>query len=197
MLNKANFQEPDSKHRGVDLWMLNDKLEDAELERQIDEMHEKGCGAFIARTFFGLKSDYPGEDFMHKMGVIIAKAKEKGLKVFLQAGYMPGAVIGLPDEYTCNVIELVRDGDDCPANSVYIAENNGIRYYARPMKYYLDLLNPDAVSYYMEIAYEKIWARFSDEFGKTIPSVWVDEPHFDPTDEDIPLLDKPMQIRFI
>ena len=84
--------------------MLNDKLEDAELETT-DEMHEKD--ELYRQDIFWSEVRLPGEDFMHKMDVIIGKAKEKGLKVFLQAGHMP-AVIGLPDEYTCNVIELVR-----------------------------------------------------------------------------------------
>ena len=44
--------------------------------------------------------------------------------------------------------------------------------------YFLDLLNPDAVRYYMKISYTDVWERFADEFGKTIVSVWVDEPHF-------------------
>ena len=46
--------------------------------------------------------------------------------------------------------------------------------------YFLDLLIPDAVRYYMKISYTDVWERFADEFGKTIVSVWVDEPHFNP-----------------
>ena len=52
---------------GTTFWMLNDKLEDEDIKLQIKEMHSKGIYAFIARTYIGLKSDYPGEEFMGKM----------------------------------------------------------------------------------------------------------------------------------
>ena len=57
MIDKSQFSMPDLEYRGTDLWMLNDKLEDAELKRQIKEMKDKGCGSFIARNIPGLKSD--------------------------------------------------------------------------------------------------------------------------------------------
>ena len=103
-----DFMNVDMKYRGTDLWMLNDKLEEKELERQIEEMSKKGCGSFITRTFRGLKSDYPGEEFMGKMRVIINKAKETGMKIFLQAGYMPGGIPDLPEEYTHTVIKVAE-----------------------------------------------------------------------------------------
>ena len=175
-----DFINVETKYRGTDLWMLNDKLCEEELERQIEEMQEKGVGSFIARTFRGLKSDYPGEDFMSKMSVIINKAKETGLKVFIQAGYMPGGITNLPKEYTHMVIKASNNPGEVPLPSNIISKNNDTIYYAKHIDYFLDLLNPEAMKYYMKISYTDTWERFSDEFGKTITSVWVDEPHFNP-----------------
>ena len=45
---------------------------------------------------------------------------------------------------------------------------------------FLDMLNPEAMRFYMKQSYEDMWKEFRDEFGKTIISVWVDEPHFKP-----------------
>jgi hypothetical protein len=175
-----DFMNVDMKYRGTDLWMLNDKLEEKELERQIEEMSKKGCGSFITRTFRGLKSDYPGEEFMGKMRVIINKAKETGMKIFLQAGYMPGGIPDLPEEYTHTVIKVAEaNAEGIPTHDI-IAEKGGKIYYTDRVMYFLDLLNPDAVRYYMKISYTDVWERFADEFGKTIVSVWVDEPHFNP-----------------
>ena len=82
-MTSKEFNNVETKYRGTDLWMLND-TDGAELERQIEEMKEKDA-VFITRTFRGLKSDHP-EKIMGKMQIIINKAKETGLKVFLQAG---------------------------------------------------------------------------------------------------------------
>ena len=98
------FSNPPMIYRGTELWMLNDRLDDAELRRQVKEMAEKGFYSFIARTYLGLKSDYPGPGFMGKMRTIIDAAREYGMKVFLQAGYMPAAVVGLPAEFSMKKI---------------------------------------------------------------------------------------------
>jgi len=46
--------------------------------------------------------------------------------------------------------------------------------------YYTDVLNPDAVQHYINLTHERYYARFSDKFGTTIRSIFVDEtqPHW-------------------
>ncbi len=84
---------------GTTFWMLNDQLEDEDIVYQINEMHNKGIYAFIARTYLGLKSDYPGENFMSKMKLIVETAEKCGIKVLLQARYMPEAIPDLDPNY--------------------------------------------------------------------------------------------------
>ena len=93
---KTKFQNPPRVYGGLDLWMINDALEDDVLREQVREFYDKGCYSVIARTYNGLKSDYPGESFMGKIAVILDEAKKVGLKIALQAGYMPAAFPALP-----------------------------------------------------------------------------------------------------
>ena len=69
--------------------MLNDALSDDEIDFQLSEMKNQGIASFIARTYIGLKSDYPGPGFTEHMRTIVEGARKYGLKVFIQAGYMP------------------------------------------------------------------------------------------------------------
>ncbi|HHV97584.1 MAG TPA: hypothetical protein GXX37_14175 [Clostridiaceae bacterium] len=184
MFSLEDFKHPASIHRGTELWMLNDQLEDDELKRQISEMKKQGFYSFIARTYVGLSSDYPGKDFMHKMRVIVDTAREYDMKVFLQAGYMPGGVLGLPDQYTHTAVRKVRSNEiekeKLLKEVLYKSEDTA--YIVVKKIYFLDMLNPDAMKYYMKTSYEDMWSDFKDDFGKTIVSVWVDEPHFSPPD---------------
>lgn len=41
---------------------------------------------------------------------------------------------------------------------------------------YADLMNPDAVDKFIEVTHEAYKKSFGDEFGKTIPSIFTDEP---------------------
>ena len=174
-----NFKYPLQKYRGCDLWMLNDELDDKELEFQIEEMKDKGFGCVIARTYNGLKSDYPGEDFMHKMDVIIDKAKEVGLEIVLQAAYMPKACIGLSKEETLGVIECKKEGEELLLGDELISSYNGINYVFRLVEGSLNMFGKDAVKRYIKRSYQDAWMKYSHEFGKTIRSIWVDEPRYD------------------
>lgn len=176
MIDQA-FKEPPKIYRGTELWMLNDRLEDSELHRQIKEMSEKGFYSFIARTYIGLKSDYPGPEFMKRMKTIIEAAKKYDMKVFLQAGYMPEAVLGLPGEYSLKNIQTCRETDQNQSGDL-VCCHDGINYRIISSQTILDMLNPEAVRFYMKQSYEDMWQQFSDEFGKTIISVWVDEPSY-------------------
>ena len=99
MMAQSIFQNPPDSCRGTDFWMLNDRLDDNELVRQLEEMHAQGVASVIARTYIGLKSYYPGPDWMQKMHVVVDAAKRLGMTIFMQAGYMPEAVLDLPPEY--------------------------------------------------------------------------------------------------
>ena len=174
-----NFKYPPLKFRGCDLWMLNDELDDKELEFQIQEMKDKGFGCVIARTYNGLKSDYPGKDFMHKMDVIMNKAKEVGLSLALQAAYMPKACIGLTDEETLGYIECKKEDDAVLNNEALLSSSDGIKYVFKISEGCLNMFSKKAVEKYIRLSYQDTWKKYSHEFGKTVRSIWVDEPQYD------------------
>ncbi|GHU73577.1 hypothetical protein AGMMS49992_12620 [Clostridia bacterium] len=169
------FQSPPNICRGTDFWMLNDRLDDAELIRQLHAMHSQGVASLIARTYIGLKSDYPGPDWMHKMHVVVDEARSLGMTLFMQAGYMPEAVMGLPVEYSLGDLRAFPTGQGV---GEVLDTYNGVDYCLTPSIRILDMLNPEAIDFYIKQSYEDMWKEFKDEFGKTIISMWVDEPSF-------------------
>ncbi|NIA21254.1 MAG: hypothetical protein GWP05_04630, partial [Anaerolineaceae bacterium] len=168
-------------YRGVTLWMLNDKLEQSEIVRQLDGFSEAGWGGLIGRTFNGLRTEYLSDEWMEIIQAIITRAGQLGMKVWLQAGYMPSAI---PDLDPADVgLGLAMRGKDEPGpeGEVVLAEDDRYAYCERSLGYVLDLLNGEAVTDYLDLAYRKPWySRFPGEFGRTIEAVWVDEPHFRP-----------------
>ena len=43
---------------------------------------------------------------------------------------------------------------------------------------YVDTLNPRAIRRFVELTYEAYFKAVGDEFGKSIPAIFTDEPHF-------------------
>lgn len=175
MMAQSIFQNPPDSCRGTDFWMLNDRLDDNELVRQLEEMHAQGVASVIARTYIGLKSDYPGPDWMQKMHVVVDAAKRLGMTIFMQAGYMPEAVLDLPPEY---VLKMVRAFPAGQGEGERLCTHSGLDYCLISSQNILDMLDPDASKFYVLQSYERMWAEFRSEFGKTITSVWVDEPSY-------------------
>jgi hypothetical protein len=177
MYESNHFANPPVKYKGTDFWMLNDALSDDEIDFQLSEMKAQGIASFIARTYIGLKSDYPGPGFKKHMRTIVECARKYGLKVFIQAGYMPEAVLDMPEEYAlCNIKPMpVAEAAD---NGEILAELDGIAYVAVNTKTFLDMMNKDAIVFYLKQSYEDMWAEFQPDFGGVIESIWVDEPSY-------------------
>ena len=172
---EQDFLTPPDSCRGTDFWMLNDELEEGELRRQLRSMRDQGVASVIARTYIGLRSDYPGKDWMKKMHVVVDEAKKLGMTVFMQAGYMPEAVLGLPEEFSLGEVRA------CPAGQGQgrvLDSFNGVDYCLTSSRTILDMLSPEACAFYVKQSYEEMWKEFKDEYGKTIVSMWVDEPSF-------------------
>ena len=177
MYESNHFANPPAKYKGTDFWMLNDALSDDEIDFQLSEMKAQGIASFIARTYIGLKSDYPGPGFKKHMRTIVECARKYGLKVFIQAGYMPEAVLDMPEEYALRNIKPMPMAEAAD-NGEILAELDGIAYVAVNTKTFLDMMNKDAIVFYLKQSYEDMWAEFQPDFGGVIESIWVDEPSY-------------------
>lgn len=184
------FKNPGTNYRGVTLWMLNDRLEKDEAIRQLKSFYDAGWGAVITRTFMGLRTMYLSEEWMLITEEIIRKAKELGMKVWLQeadknaAAYMPTGIPGMEEEFRNLVLIRKRKDEPVEEGERLLLIYNDYAYYEKKiippgdwkeLLCVLDLLNPETVAKYLEKAYKPL-LRFRDEFGKTVEAIWVDEP---------------------
>ncbi len=179
-MKKFAFEEPKSIYRGLDLWMVNGKLECDEVARQVREFKDKGLYSVIFRTYDGIISDYPGPDFKKALQTAIDTAKECGIKIMLQAGYMPAAVPNLPREYALRRIKVFKEGEDIEGRKI-LSWSNGFIFTKDVCPTALNMLDGKAAEYYITNFYEELWKDFSCEYGKTIEGLWVDEPRFENT----------------
>ena len=175
-MNYESFKNPAPLFYGTDFWMLNGELTDEGIEHHLKEMHDKGVHCFIARTYLGLRSDYPGPRFKKSLKKIIETAKALGMRLFLQAGYMPEAVPGLPSDHALRYIYPVKKGEENGRR--ILCEKNGFSFVEHNSETFLDMFDAVAMDHYLKVCYEDMWAEFSDEYGKTVLSVWVDEPSY-------------------
>lgn len=78
-----HFKEPQSKHRPISFWSLNDKLEKDELLRQIDTMKEAGWGGFFFHARGGLVTPYMEKEWLECLCATVEKAKKENMHAWL------------------------------------------------------------------------------------------------------------------
>ena len=145
----------------IDFWMLNGRLSKDEIVRQMKQLKAQNIRCFIARTYIGLESDYPGTEFKTMLRHIVETAAKLDMNLFLQAAYMPD---GIPTDR----------GFHC---GEYLTWNNG-QITVEKTPTHLDVFSPEAVRKYLDYAYGTVWQEFAPYFGNVIKSIWVDEPSY-------------------
>ncbi|CAH1191650.1 hypothetical protein PAECIP111891_00052 [Paenibacillus allorhizoplanae] len=191
---------PPNEYRTIPFWSWNDKLEIAELERQIEEMHKAGIGGFFMHARGGLQTPYMGEEWMDAIRACIVKGKELGMSPWLYdengwpSGFADGKVTAKgvafqqkkllcehapfqsPAQHTIAYYEQTETGYKLLGEED--TEKAQLRLYYEVNPYYLDALSEQAVGAFIEAAYDAYWERFGEEFGDVIQGFFTDEPQF-------------------
>lgn len=134
-MDKNGFKQPSVYNKPVPFWSWNDKIENDELVRRIDEMADKGWGGFFMHTRVGLVTEYLSEDWFEKINLCAKTAGEKNILAWLYdedkwpSGFAGGEVAE-NEEYRDRALVLLRknqieDNDTVFTDYTY----GGIKYY--------------------------------------------------------------------
>lgn len=240
------FENPTSEYRAAPFWAWNDKLEKAELLRQIEVFKKMGLGGFHMHVRCGLQTPYLGEEFMDLISSCVDKAESEKMLAYLYdedrwasgaaggyvtenplfrakhvdftsirdesvetrkafSGYVYTDYDGAPKDYVGTktgyergkkyllaVYDVTLDKDGYLKyykKTTPEAETIGKKWYAYvnidPSSGwfngygYIDALSKAACEKFVEVTYEAYLKKVGDKFGKTIPSIFTDEPHFE------------------
>lgn len=82
-LDEALFRQPTAEYRGTPFWSWNNRLDVAQLLRQIDCFRQMGFGGFHIHSRTGLDTEYLGEAFMAAVVACTEKAAAEGMLCWL------------------------------------------------------------------------------------------------------------------
>lgn len=82
-MNQAKFKNPPAKFRGAPFWGWNGKMEQAEIERQIEIFKEMGFGGCHIHPRTGLDTAYMGEEYLALVKACVEKGKAEGMYTYL------------------------------------------------------------------------------------------------------------------
>ncbi len=194
-----DLQNPPREFSPIPFWFLNDRLEKAELKRQLEDFNDKGVNAVVLHPRIGLPNDfeYLSEEYFDIIGFIVKTAKELDMKVVLydEAMYPSGSAHGLVVKANPDFASVGITVTDNTSEGQVIAEFTDGKYIVsrkcggtiRGIHYGEDdgeinaplsanILNPFAVDKFIELTHEQYYRHLSEYFGNTIIGFFTDEP---------------------
>ncbi len=231
-LDMELFRAPTSEYRGAPFWAWNCKLEQPELDRQLEILKKMGFGGAHLHVRTGMSIPYLSEEYMGFVKACVEKAKSLDMLSWLydEDRWPSGSAGGLvtrdkacraryllftPVSYedgqpstkevdpseaeavrrhngtllACYDVELDADGylvsakripQDAPAAHTkwyaYLEVHVEDPWYNDQA--YVNTLDKKAMDRFIEITYEAYNRTVADEFDKTVPSMFTDEPQF-------------------
>ncbi len=189
------FREPTATWRSVPFWSLNDRLEPAEIDRQLVEFATGGFGGAYLHSRIGLLTEYLGEDWWQAMDAGVAACERLGLEAWFYdedkwpSGFAGGIVPSQSEDFHARaLVRLTRDAE-LPAGAVVLATDDQYQYLAYQVPWgnpwfngtcWVDLLNPAMVKAFIDCSYEPYGQRYADRLGTVVHGIFTDEPQFSP-----------------
>lgn len=190
-MDNKKFKNPPVESRPAPFWSWNDDMTSEELTRQIDEMSEKGWGSFFMHSRVGLVTPYLQDKWFELVNACCDEAKNEGMYAHLYdedkwpSGFAGGRVTER-EEYRQRYLCLLKRSDLQDDDVVY--KDLGDRVIAKRIVRlgvdwfngycYADLMNKEAVQYFLETTHEKYAEKCGKYMGNVIPDVFTDEPCF-------------------
>ena len=187
-----------NEYKSIPFWSWNNELDEKELVKQIDLMHQAGCGGFIMHARTGLTTEYLGEKWFSCIGACLQKARELGMRAWIydENGWPSGFVGGKlleKEAYRARFLRYeIRTEYDESAFCVYkltakgyeriLSKDNGVSEYhtiylgVSPAN--TDILNPEVVDAFLQETHEQYYKRFAESFGRELEGFFTDEPQF-------------------
>lgn len=212
---EKNFPYPDNSFRSAPLLVFNEVVTNAEIDRMVADLHNKGFGGFFIHPRPGLVTEYLSEEWLSLYQHATEVARQYGISVWIYdensypSGFAGGHVPAdypesfnqgqgleleratqLPEDIGSVFLCLLRENDswkDITEEMTEYAGETGDFYLYRKTYYekgdwyggfsYVDLLLPGVTEKFIETTMRGYEKQVGNQFGKTIPGIFTDEPN--------------------
>ncbi|MBI4976921.1 MAG: hypothetical protein HZC28_05530 [Spirochaetes bacterium] len=197
-LKKNIFADPTAEWRSVPFWSLNDVLEPAEIERQLEAFKKGGFGGSYLHSRIGLITEYLGDDWWKAMDAGVKASERLKIEAWFYdedkwpSGFAGGIVPLISEDYHARYIVRLAKGDPLPPHGELLTADEKYDYYCCKAKMgngwfngtcWVDLMNPDMVKAFIDSSYKPYAERYKTKIGKSVHGIFTDEPQISPRNE--------------
>lgn len=199
-MKELRFDTIPVQYRPLPFWSWNDKLDPAELRRQIRAMHHAGLGGFFMHARGGLQTAYLSEEWMQCINASLDEAAKLGMDAWLYdengwpSGFGGGLVNGLGEKFQQKFLHweaFDRENADPDRQTVAFYRPDGemigktlpehvtgeiyrISYSVNP--YYVDNLDAEVVREFIRTTHEYYYRNIPENLRQHLRGIFTDEP---------------------
>jgi hypothetical protein len=185
------FLNPPIEYRSAPFYSLNDKLDTAEVIRQVRGFKEAGFGGSFLHSRGGLLTEYMGSEWWEVMDAAVRTSKEIGINAWFYdedkwpSGFAGGKIPLVSEDFHARCLTRVEKDEEVDEIDSVLYEDDRYRYIIHKARMgngwfngtcYTDLLNSDMVKTFIDSAYAPYLERYRAKIGKTVPGIFTDEP---------------------
>ena len=163
-------KEVSNKYRAFPFWSWNDELDEKELIKQIDWMHENGIGGFFMHARGGLTTPYLGDKWFSCVKACLKRAKELGMEAYAYdengwpSGFAGGELLKNEEDRDCYLTYTKGEYDpkadvsyDLSGDKLVRATSgkNNLNIFINVSNSTADICNEEVVKKFIEITHEK------------------------------------------
>lgn len=162
-------------YRPIPFWSWNDKLDTDKISWQIKEMAEQGIGGFVIHARAGLQTGYMQQEWFESIDCAVNQAKALDLSVWIYdengwpSGFGNGVINGLGIAYQQKYLRI-ETGEAHTERT--ICNEEGYHLYFDINPFYIDTLDKEVVSAFVDTIYEPYYHRYRND----IQGFFTDEP---------------------
>ncbi len=186
-------------HRTIPFWSWNGELEPEELKTQIRQMKEAGIGGYFMHARAGLTTPYMQDKWMEAVSACLDEGDAQDMESWAYdengwpSGFADGEVPQMGEQYQQKGLQfrVLGENDTLPERTlgVYRLEGDTVRCVDTPAagdvavyvvinRYYIDALNAEAITRFLECTHERYYAQFQEDFGTRMRGFFTDEPQY-------------------
>ena len=164
-----------NKYRPIPFWSWNEKLEETETRRQIEQMDKAGIGGFFMHARGGLQTEYMGEEWFANVEASIDEAKKRGMRAWAYdengwpSGFGSGIVNGQGIAYQQKYLRFEKGTKQTERT---ITNQDGFHFYYDVNPFYVDTLDGKVTDCFIE----EIYLPYYEKFGTAFEGFFTDEP---------------------
>lgn len=187
-------------HGAIPFWSWNDKLEENELRKQINNMYDLGMKGFFMHARTGLETEYLSDEWYNAVQICVEEARKLGMEAWSYdengwpSGFGGGKVLENPKNHAASIkreicssfptddyfaVYVVIDGK---AKRVFKAVDGVNEYHVIRIRHdvsYIDILNRQVVAEFIETTHEDYKKHVgANDFGTIMPGFFTDEPQY-------------------